>query len=379
MRVAIVTETFLPQVNGIVRMLVEYLAYLEARGHDAIVFAPGDSSLGDQLCHSFDVMSVRGAPLPLYPELTLAPYSRRMEGVLREWRPDVVHLAGPFVLGAQGLNVARALGVPVAAHYQTDLAGYARHFGLGALTNLAWRRLLSIHNNCDVTFAPTLAVARDLRERGMRRVHICGRGVDTAAFHPAHRDDSLRARYAASSDAPLLLYVGRISPEKNLAALAAMARALPVYPLVVVGDGPARADLAADVAGLNVYFTGVLRGEALARIYASADLFLFPSRTETFGQVVHEAMAAGLPAIGMRAGGVQDLIIDRRAGLLYPPDDTPAFVEATRGLAADPALRYAMGAAARREAEGHTWESIFDRLMGWYSGLATPQQLVVSG
>ncbi len=378
MRVAIVTETFLPQVNGVVRMLVEYLAYLEAHGHDAIVFAPGDKSDKDSVCHSFDVLRVRGATLPLYPELTLAPYSRRMHAVLREWRPDVVHLAGPFVLGAQGLHVARALGVPVAAHFQTDLARYAAHFGLGALSGVAWRRLLNIHNECDVTFAPTPTVARELRARGMRRVHICGRGVDAMAFHPAHRDSRVRERLGDGSDAPLMLYVGRLSPEKNLAALAPVARALPEYPLAIVGDGPARADLAAEVARLNVHFAGTLRGEALTTAFASADLFLFPSQTETFGQVVHEAMASGLPTVGVRAGGVQDLITDGQTGLLCPPDDPTAFVEAARRLVTDPALRYAMGAAARHEAEGHTWQSIFDRLMGWYAGLAAPQ-LVTSG
>jgi len=377
-RVAIVTETFLPQVNGVVRMLVEYLAYLEAHGHDAVVFAPGEGGSGDESCHSFDVLRVRGAALPLYPELTLAPYSRRMHGVLREWRPDVVHLAGPFVLGAQGLSVARALGVPVAAHYQTDLARYAEHFGLGALTGLAWRRLLGIHNGCDVTFAPTSSVARDLRERGMRRVHICGRGVDTTAFHPMYRDTTVRKRFGGGSEAPLMLYVGRLSPEKNLAALVAVARALPAYPLVIVGDGPMRGELAAQLDGLNVHFTGTLRGQALAAAYAAADLFLFPSQTETFGQVVREAMASGLPTVGIRAGGVRDLVADGRSGLLCPPDDTPAFVDAARTIAADPDLRYAMGAAARREAEGHTWASIFDRLMGWYAGIATPQHVAIS-
>ena len=378
MRVAIVTETFLPQVNGVVRMLVEYLAYLEAHGHDAVVFAPGDGSHGDQSCHSFDIMHVRGAALPLYPELTLAPYSRRMHGVLREWRPDIVHLAGPFVLGAQGLSVARALGIPIAAHYQTDLARYAGHYGLGAFTGLAWRRLLTIHNGCDVTFAPTASVARELRERGMRRVHICGRGVDTDSFHPMYRASLLRERLGGNGDAPLMLYVGRLSAEKNLAALVAVARALPQYTLAIVGDGPSRAELTADTAGLNVRFMGALRGQELAAAYASADLFLFPSQTETFGQVVREAMASSLPTVGVRAGGVQDLITAGRTGLLGPPDDPAAFVEAARALAADPVLRYAMGAAARREAEGHTWRSIFDRLMGWYAGMATPQQLVTS-
>ena len=163
MRVAIVTETFSPSVNGIVRMLHEYLSYLRRHGHEAIVFAPGE---GEHISYGYEVVRVIGAPFPLYPELILAPFSARMGRIMRDWQPDIVHLAGPFVLGTHGLRVARALKAPVAAHYQTDLAGYAEYFGLGALAGLARRRLIDIHNGCDVTFAPTLSVARELRAAG---------------------------------------------------------------------------------------------------------------------------------------------------------------------------------------------------------------------
>jgi glycosyltransferase involved in cell wall biosynthesis len=313
--------------------------------------------------------------------LILAPYSTRMGPTLRAWRPDIVHLAGPFVLGMHGLSVARALGMPVAAHYQTDIARYAEHFGLGALAGLAWRRLLVLHNDCNVTFAPTPSVARELRERGMRRVHVCGRGVDTRLFHPARRDPLLRARLTGERDRPLLLYVGRLSPEKNLAALIAVARALPDYPLLIVGDGPARGMLAAELAGRHVHIAGLLQGQELAAAYASADIFLFPSATETFGQVVREAMASGLPVIGVRAGGVQDLIRDGETGLLCAPGNEAALVAATRRLAEDATLRRTMGAAARQEAERHTWEAVFDHLMDCYERLASqrPVPLAVAG
>jgi phosphatidylinositol alpha 1,6-mannosyltransferase len=377
MRVAIVTETFQPSVNGIVRMLLEYLAYLRAQGHEAIVFAPGD---GERVAHGFDVIRVTGAPFPLYPELILAPFSTRMGRLLKDWRPDVVHLAGPFVLGAHGLNVARSLGVPVAAHYQTAIDQYAEHFGLRALGNLAWRRLIDIHNNCDITFAPCMSVARDLRARGMRRVHISGRGVDTCLFHP-RRDDAELRHSLAPNGRPILLYVGRLSPEKNLAALIKVARAVPDCPLVIVGDGPARGLLAAQLAGWNVRLTGALHGLQLATAYASADIFIFPSATETFGQVVREAMASGLPSVAIRAGGVQDVVRDGSTGILCPPGDDDAFVQATKILVGDPDLRRSAGRAARREAEKHTWPSVFDRLMTWYAGLVSPQeaQLIAGG
>jgi glycosyltransferase involved in cell wall biosynthesis len=371
MRVAIVTETFTPNVNGVVRTVLEFTQYLQSHGHEAIVFAPGD---GDDEAGGPPVVRIHGAPFPLYPELTLAPFSLRMTPIMREWRPDLVHLASPFVLGAHGLKVARSLRVPVSAHYQTDLAAYAEYFGLGALARLAWRRLLDIHNACDVNFAPTMSIAHDLRARGMRRVHISGRGVDTQTFHPRHRDRSWRARFTPDDDRPILLFVGRVSPEKNLSALAEVARALPECPMVIVGDGPARGLLQSLVAGANVHFTGVLHGHDLATAYASSDVFVFPSESETFGQVVREAMASGLPAIGVRAGGVQDLILEGETGLLCPPSNVEELVAATRRLVADAPVRRSLGAGARAEAERHTWDAVFDHLMGWYAGLVTPME-----
>ncbi len=365
MRVAIVTETFLPRVNGIVRMLVAYLEHLERHGHQALVFAPGDCVPS---CHGAPVVQACGLPFPPYPEVVAAPYSARLAPMLRAWRPDIMHLAGPFMLGRQGGRVARALGVPVAAHYQTDLAHYAGHFGLGVLTPLVWRRLLDIHNAADANFAPTPTVADDLRRRGMARVGVCGRGVDTALFDPARRDEALRARFTGDRDAPVFLYVGRVSPEKNVGLLSAVARALP-YPLVVVGDGPARASLAAELAGYDVQFTGALRGTDLAAAYASADVFLFPSTTETFGQAAHEAMASGLPVVGMQAGGVPDVVRDGDTGLLCDPNDPDAFVQAALRLAEDAARRRVMGEEGRRVALTHSWDAVFDRLTDQYAGL----------
>jgi glycosyltransferase involved in cell wall biosynthesis len=244
-----------------------------------------------------------------------------------------------------------------------------QNFGLGAFAGLAHRRLLEIHNQCDINFAPTTSIARELHQHGMQRVAVCGRGVDTTQFNPRYRDTALRDRWTRGRNCPILLYVGRISPEKNLSMLAAVARALPEYPLLIVGDGPARNALAAELAGRDVHFTGTLGGEELAQVYACSDVFLFPSATETFGQVVREAMASGLPVVGMRAGGVQDLIEDGRTGKLCPPGDAAAFVAAARDLAENAARRREMGVAAQREAERHTWTAVFDQLMDCYAGL----------
>jgi len=365
-RVAIVTETFLPRLDGIVRMLVEYLTYLERHGHEAIVFAAGE---GNRACRGYPVLRVPGVAFPPYPQLIVAPYSRRMEPILRRWRPDIMHLAGPFILGAQGVAVARRLGVPAASHYQTDLARYAQHFRMGALSGLTWARLRAIHNACAVTLAPTPSVAQELRGHGFQRVGVCGRGVDGVLFDPRKRDEAFRAEITGGRDVPILTYVGRISVEKNLGLLARVARELPSCPLLIVGEGPAQASLRAEMSGLDVHFTGRLSDDALARAYASSDAFLFPSTTETFGQVVREAMVSGLPVVGLRAGGVQDLVRDGQTGFLCSPTDPRAFVEAARRLAGDASLRLAMGAEARREAEAYTWEAVFDGMMGSYGGL----------
>jgi glycosyltransferase involved in cell wall biosynthesis len=369
LRIALITETFLPRYDGIVRMLVEFLTYLKANGHSAVVFAPG---AGPTDFEGTRVVRVPGMPFPPYPGLVLAPYSRRMKPLLRAWRPDVVHLAGPFVLGAYAARVARSLGIPAAAHFQTDLARFAAHYGLGLFEDLTWRRLVSIHNTCAINFAPTESVATELRDRGMRNVHVAGRGVDTALFHPKRRDHSLRARLTGGWKRPVLTYVGRLAPEKSLDTLVAVAQALPYCALLIVGDGPSRAELAEKLAGYDVYFTGWLYGEQLAAAYATADIFVFPSATETFGQVVREAMASGLPTVGVRAGGVQDLIEPEVTGLLAAPDDRSSFVAATRRLVEHEALRRAMGQAARLQAETHTWEAVFDNLMELYAGLTGP-------
>ncbi len=369
MRLALVTETFLPRVDGIVRMLLEFLTYLEAQGHEAVVVAPGR---GADRCRGAQVLWVPGVPFPPYPGLIVAPYARRLESLFRAWRPDIVHLAGPFVLGAYALRVAQRLGIPAAGHYQTDLARLAPHYGLGAFAALTRRRLRAIHNGCTINFAPTAAVAAELRTEGIRNVQVVGRGVDTTQFHPAQRDAAWHARLTRGGDQPVLAYVGRVAPEKGLQTLIAVAQALPDCPLLVVGDGPGRAPLAQALAGHNVHFTGWLHGAELAAAYATADLFVFPSVTETFGQVVREAMASGLPVVGMAAGGVQDLVSPGSTGLLCRPADVADFVAATRRLVADSDLRRAMGHAARRQAEDYTWSAVFDQLLDWYTGLTSP-------
>lgn len=365
MRIAIIAESFLPQMNGVVRMQLELLAYLRAHGHAAIVFAPGD---GPTEALGFPVTRVPGLPFPPYPEVILAPFSLRMYRDLKTWRPDIIHLASPFLLGMQGVVVGRLLGVPVAAHFQTDVPQYAHAYHLGALAELAVRYLVTLHGRCALNYAPTPTIARRLASWGIEGVRVSGRGVDTRLFHPGRRSPALRRRYHVDDRDVLLLYVGRVSAEKNLGLLAATAAALPRCRLLIVGDGPERASLEAQMPS-NVTFTGPLHGDALAAHYAAADLFVFPSLTETFGQVVQEAMAAGLPVVGMRAGGVQDIIQHGATGLLCDPGDDDAWLGAVRSLIEHDHARALMARNARAFAETRQWGALFDQVVSQYAAV----------
>lgn len=360
MRLAIITETFLPKVDGIVRTLEQFLSYLHVRGHQALVIAPGRGP--EQVC-GFRVVRVPGVRFPLYPEITLAPVPFGVTAQLSAFRADLVHLAGPAILGVAVLaslgRVPRGPRLPVVAHYHTDLPRYFSSFGFAALAPLVSRYLTLVHNGCDATYAPAPSVAAALAARGMRRVRVCGRGVDARLFHPGRRG---RERFD-------LLYVGRLSLEKHVQWLIDVADAFPERTLRVIGDGPARATLEHHLRRPGVTFSGILTGERLAEAYASASVFVFPSPSETFGQVVQEAMASGLPVVGVRSGGVADLIRPGETGWLCPPGDVRAFVGAIRALLSDPPSRARMGAAARRFAERQRWERVFDALLADYERL----------
>jgi phosphatidylinositol alpha 1,6-mannosyltransferase len=277
------------------------------------------------------------------------------------------------LLGAQAALVARSLGLPMAAHFQTDLANYTAAHGVPFLRRTAWSYLRTVHRLADRTYCPTPSVRRQLQAEGFRDLALCGRGVDTAQFHPMRRNGAFRTTVLGprvDPDTPILTYVGRVSPEKNLEALVAIARARPNLPLLIVGDGPARPWLQAALVGHRAHFTGELRGDDLATAYASADLHLCTSLTETFCQVAQEAMASGLPVVGFRAGGVQDVVAHEEAGLLCTPGEEVAWLRAIDRLVGDRALRRVHATRARAIAEGRTWGAVFDRLLGEYDKIA---------
>ncbi|CAL9395016.1 GDP-mannose-dependent alpha-mannosyltransferase [Streptomyces sp. enrichment culture] len=373
MRVVIVTESFPPDVNGVAHCAFQTALHLVDRGHTPVVVAPAPAGDAPDDRAPCPVVRVPSLPLPGYPQVRVALPSRRLAATIAEHRADVVHLAGPFVLGARGMAAAARLGLPAVAVYQTDLAGYARTY-MGAGEAAAWRRLRSVHTAADLTLAPSGAALRDLEAHGVPRVKLWPRGVDTARFRPGLRDAALRRALAPNGEL-VVGYVGRLAPEKQVELLAG-ACTLPGVRVVVVGDGPSRPGLEQALPG--AVFLGRRTGGELARLFASLDVFVHTGPFETFCQTVQEAMASGVPVVAPAAGGPLDLVAHGRTGLLVPPRDATAVRDAVRTLAADPGLRAAYGAAGRATVEGRTWAAVGDRLIGHYADVRAGRRTAVA-
>ncbi len=363
MRIALISETFLPDVNGVTTTLCRLLEHLQAEGHEALLLAP---QTAPDTYAGATIVPLSGMPLPMYPELKLTPPQFGMTAHLRRFEPDLLHLVGPALLGAAGPYVARSLRLPLIASYHTNFDDYSLHYGLGFLKDTVNFYLRWIHNRCRMTLCPSRATLQKLRISGFRRLRVWGRGVDTARFHPQHHSAAWREQVGVREGETVLLYVGRLAREKGVELLPDALRDLEAVRLVVVGDGPARAELQQRMRGLPVHFTGYLKGAELATAYASADVFVFPSHTETFGQVVQEAMASGLPVIGARSGGTLDLVQDGVTGYLFEPLIATDLRAQLRRILADPTQRVTMGQAGRAVAEGRSWPLVMGELMGYY-------------
>ncbi|MGH3612582.1 MAG: glycosyltransferase family 4 protein [Pseudonocardia sp.] len=376
MRVAIVSECFLPVVNGVTNSVLRVVEHLRAAQHQVLIIAPG---AGEPTEHEgVPVIRVPAVELPVVNSMPVGMPSRRVLRDLRGFRPDVVHLAAPFVVGYRGLAAARRLDIPTVAIYQTDIAGFAASYGLGLTARAAWRWTCRLHSQADRTLAPSTWATEALRARGVPRVHQWARGVDTSRFTPAKRDDALRASLAPGGEL-LIGYVGRLAPEKQVERLTVLAD-LPGTRLVVVGAGPSEEKLRAALP--RAAFLGFKGGDELARIYASLDVFVHTGPSETFCQAVQEALASGLPVVAPDAGGPRDLVVPGRTGFLVPPrpDGVDASDYGTAGArAADAALRAAVraltdeptrlrfGAAARKSVLRRTWSTVCDELLAHYA------------
>lgn len=372
MRVAIVAESFLPNVNGVTNSVLRVIEHLRRTGHEVLVIAP-DTPRGEPAADKvYDGVRIHRVPSKMFPKVTSLPLGiprPKMVSVLRGFDPDVVHLASPALLGWGGVHAARYLGIPTVAVFQTDVAGFAESYGVGMLSRVSWAWTRRLHSKADRTLAPSTSAMENLAAHDIPRVHKWSRGVDVTGFAPSARDDRLRRSWSPDGK-PIIGFVGRLAPEKHVERFAEL-HARDDVQIVVVGDGVDRAKLGSTLP--RAVFTGALYGGALATAYASMDVFVHPGEHETFCQAVQEAMASGVPVIAPDAGGPRDLVAPYRTGLLLPVAEFESKLsESVDHLVAE-RRRYAL--AARRSVLGRTWPVICDELLGHYEAVLGARRL----
>ncbi|MBF6227624.1 glycosyltransferase family 1 protein [Nocardia abscessus] len=354
-------------MNGVVNSVLRVLEHLDRHGHDALIIAPDTPRGQPAAARHYGRFPVHRVPAVMVPKVSSLPVGLPQPGIvsaIEDFDADVVHLASPFLLGAGGLGAALRLDLPTVAVYQTDVAGFAKSYGLGLASRAAWGWTRRIHEGATRTLAPSRAAAEDLARHGIPRVHRWGRGVDIARFTPSARSDELRAAWLAGRDRLLVGFVGRLAPEKHVERLAVLGADLDIQ-LVIVGDGPERQRLARLMP--TAVFTGELGGGELARAYASLDVMVHAGEHETFCQGVQEALASGIPVIGPDAGGPRDLIAHCRNGYLLPVDRFEELLPSAIGGLHDAELRARFSGAARKSVLSRTWPAICTQLMGHYA------------
>ncbi|MFM7434906.1 MAG: glycosyltransferase family 4 protein [Vulcanococcus sp.] len=369
MRIALFTETFLPKVDGIVTRLTKTVEHLVAAGDEVLIFCPEGAP---ESYRGARVVGVPAMPLPLYPELKLALPRPMVSDALEAFAPDLVHVVNPAVLGLGGIWLAKTKGYPLVASYHTHLPKYLEHYGLGMLEPVLWELLKAAHNQAQLNLCTSTAMVAELSEKGIQHTALWQRGVDTDLFRPELRSQAMRDRLLGgrSDTGQLLLYIGRLSAEKQIERIRPVLDALPDARLALVGDGPYRQQLETLFAGSAAHFVGYLAGDELASAYASADAFLFPSSTETLGLVLLEAMAAGCPVVGANRGGIPDIVSDGENGCLYEPDGPDggagSLTAAALRLLGDPEQRQQLRRKARQEAERWGWAGATEQLRRYY-------------
>ncbi len=385
MRIAVISESFLPTVSGVTTSVCRVLEHLAAAGHEAMVIAPHGAPVEYA---GFPVHTVSAVN---YREFPVGMPSPQVQKLLADFRPDVLHAASPFLLGAQGISAANRLDIPSVAIFQTDVAGYAHRNHLGPATALAWRFVKWVHEGATRTLVPSSSSMAALLRLGVPRLAMWTRGVDLAGFHPNLKNDpavaALRERIAPQHDAftrngaepdVIVGYVGRMAPEKQVERLRAL-RGVPGIRLALVGDGPSVPSIRRALSGMPVTWLGRLSGRELAIAYASFDVFVHAGTEETFGQTLQEAHAAGLPVVAPHAGGPIDLVTHGVNGYLFRPDDDYDLRHWVYQLARDPMLRARMGEAGRRTVLGRSWPTVCAELVEYYEQVVDERLAVRAG
>jgi glycosyltransferase involved in cell wall biosynthesis len=376
MRVALITETFLPKVDGIVTTLCQTIKQLRRLGHEVLIVAPEGGVAEYEQCR---VAGMPGRPFPYYPELRLSFPRSSVNRILEDFQPDVIHAVEPVCLGIAALYSSGGrdggrLRVPLVVSYHTDLPKYLRYFHLGLIEPFIWPLLRLRHKRATVNLCTSTAMVRELNGHGVERVELWPGGVNTDQFHPSRRSAAMRTRLSGGHpDSSLLLYAGRLSAEKGIERLLPILRAVPQARLALVGGGPHRSALEKHFAGLPVHMAGFLHGDELAQAFASCDVFVMPSETETLGLVVLEAMVSAVPVVAARAGGIPDMIEDGVNGFLFDREAQAAAI--VQRLVSDRTEREAIGTAARAAALSRSWETATCRLVEHYRAACAMQHI----
>lgn len=375
MHFAMVTETYPPEVNGVARTVALMADGLLALGHTVQLVRPRQGADDTpSRTDRYQEFLCKGVPIPRYTSLKMGLPAK--SALLRAWterRPDVVHIATEGPLGWSALAAARALDLPVASDFHTNFHAYSRHYGAAWLARPVAALLRRFHNRCDCTMVPTEEMADDLTRLGFERLRLVGRGVDSTIFSPERRSRELRAQWGADDETLVAICVSRFAREKDFPFVVdvydEMRRARSGTQLVLVGHGPMEAQLRR--LGVGHVIAGRLEDTELSALYASGDVFLFPSLTETFGNVTLEAMASGLAVVAYRTAAARQHIDHEISGLLAEPGDRAGFVELARQLARDPQLARDLGRAARTTAKKVGWEGISCDFEAVLAGCAT--------
>jgi glycosyltransferase involved in cell wall biosynthesis len=380
LRVALVTETYPPEINGVAMTLARLVHSLQERNHNIQLIRPRQSGADAMTPPEVGLQEVlmKGLPIPKYPHLRMGlPAKKTLVSLWTRQRPDIVHIATEGPLGWSALQAARKLKLPVSTDFRTNFHAYSRHYGVGWLKKPIAAYLRKFHNLANCTMVPTRALEKSLHESGFERLMVVARGIDTARFSPEHRSTELRAQWGAGTGDPVAIYVGRVAPEKNLSVLArtfnAMQAAQPRLKLVVVGDGPGREEF--QTLCPTAIQMGVKTGADLACCYASADLFVFPSLTETYGNVTPEAMASGLAVLAFEHAAAAELIRHGQNGLLAPCDDEDAFIRRGVDMARQAQLTQELRQNARASTLTQDWSHIASQVESVWLDLLRPQPL----
>ncbi|QHS21512.1 glycosyltransferase family 1 protein [Virgibacillus sp. MSP4-1] len=367
MKIAIVTETFLPSTDGIVTRLTACIRYFLQEGHDVRIIAP------DLGVYEFEGAKVEGVPartLPFYRSKKFSLPTRKVKKLLADYDPDVVHVVNPALVGYSGIKYARQLGYPLVASYHTNIAQYLDYYRLSPFKGLIWWYFRKLHNQADLNLCTSKTVQDELIDLDFYNVHVWKRGVDTEMFQPKRYDEEMRERLTnGQKDKILLLFVGRLAAEKEIEKIKTVLDESDDFVLAVVGDGPHRETLENHFEGTNTVFTGFLHGEELAKAFASSDVFVFPSTTETLGLVIMEAMASGLPLVAAKSGPTCEQIEDGKTGLLYEPEKSMNFKETVLQFK-DETLRKRLALSAHEEIKELGWTGAADQVLQFYKEVA---------